>query len=118
MKIARLILSDKGILLVTVFLLMIAAAFAFGGVMMQASSPHADLPLPSSIGNSITSYVMAGVMGKIPSAAGTFQSIGLFLAYIVTPFVVAIMLAARGSLKVEELDESLPIEDQDTAYAA
>lgn len=86
--------------------------------MMEASSPHADLPLPSSIGNSITSYVMAGVMGEIPSAASTFQSIGLFLAYIVTPFVGAIMLAARASLAAEDFNESLRVEDQDTAYAA
>jgi len=118
MKIARNILSDKGILVVTVYLLMIAAAFAFGGIMMTTSHPHADLPLPSSIGGSITSYVMAGVMGEIPSAAGTFQSIGLFLAYIVTPFVVAIMLAARASLAPDDLDESLPVDDRDTAYAA
>lgn len=118
MKIARHILSDNGMLVVTVFLLMIAAAFCFEGVMMEASSPLADLPLLSSSGDSITSYVMAGVMGNIPSTAGTFQSIGLFVGYIVTPFVVAIMFATRASLSVEDTDATLVNEDLDAAYAA
>lgn len=118
MKIARHILSNNGILVVTVYLLMIAAAFAFEGVMMEASSPLADLPLFSSSGNSITSYIMAGVMGKIPSTAGTLQSIGFFLAYIGTPFVVALMFAARASLPAEDLDETVPLNELDTAYAA
>lgn len=118
MKIARHILSNNGMLVVTVYLLMIAAAFALKGVMMEASSPLADLPLFSSSGNSITSYVMAGVMGKIPSTAGTLQSIGFFLAYIVTPVVVSLMFAARASLPAEDLDETVLLGELDTAYAS
>lgn len=118
MKITRHVLSDVGILFATICLLMIAAAFTMVGVLMEASSPLANLPLVSHVGNSVTSYVAAGVMGEIPSTAGTIQSIGLFVGYVVAPFAVALMLAARESLPAEEPCEDVPVEDLDTAYAA
>lgn len=100
MKITRHILSDKGIIFTTICVLMIAAAFALTGIVMEAEGYMAGQPLLSMDGG-VVSYVMAGVMGDVPSTAGTLQSIGLFLAYVVAPFVVAIMFALRASVEVE-----------------
>lgn len=107
MKIARHLVSNNGMLVVTVCLLMIAAALMCEGVMMEASSPLANLPLFSDVGNSITSYVMAGVMGKIPSTAGTYQSIGLFVGYVATPFTVAVMFAIKANLGIDDDSDDL-----------
>lgn len=103
MKTLRHILSDNGIIVTTLCVLMIAAAFALTGIVMEAKGYIAGQPLLSMDGD-VVSYVMAGVMGDVPSTAGTLQSIGLFLAYVVAPFVVAIMFALRSSVKVEQFD--------------
>jgi len=103
MKILRHILSNNGIIVTTLCVLMIAAAFALTGIVMEAEGYKAGQPLLSMDGD-VVSYVMAGVMGDVPSTAGTLQSIGLFLAYVVAPFVVAIMFALRSSVEVEQFD--------------
>lgn len=96
MKSSRHILSNNGILAATVILLTIAATLAFVGVGLAAQNAIAGIP-PVSVGagDSVTLYVMSGVMGKIPSVAGTLQSFALALAYGVTPLVVVSMFAAR-----------------------
>jgi hypothetical protein len=103
MKIIRHILSNNGIIVTTLCVLMIAGAFALTGIVMEANGYMAGQPLLSMDGD-VVSYVMAGVMGDVPSTAGTLQSIGLFLAYVVAPFVVAIMFALRSSVEVEQFD--------------
>lgn len=103
MKITRHILSDNGIIVTTLCVLMIAAAFALTGIVMEANGYMAGQPLLSMDGD-VVSYVMAGVMGDVPSTAGTLQSIGLFLAYVVAPFVVAVMFALRVNVEVESFD--------------
>ena len=103
MKILRHILSNNGIIVTTLCVLMIASAFALTGIVMEANGYMAGHPLLSMDGD-VVSYVMAGVMGDVPSTAGTLQSIGLFLAYVVAPFVVAIMFALRSSVEVEQFD--------------
>lgn len=103
MKIARHILSNNGIIVTTLCLIMLAAVFALTGIVMEAKDYMAGQPL-LSIDGDVVSYVLAGVMGDVPSTAGTLQSIGLFLAYVVSPFVIAIMFALRASVEVESID--------------
>jgi hypothetical protein len=103
MKIARLVLSNKGIIVATIFLLMLAAVIAMTGIVIEAGGYMAGQPLVPVDGG-IVSYVMTGVMGDVPSTAGTLQSIGLFLAYVVAPFVASIMFALRSVVKVEQSD--------------
>jgi hypothetical protein len=95
MKIFRHILSDNGILVTTVFFLMIAAAFACTGIVLEAQDHMAGLPL-LAIDADIASYVLAGVMGDVPSTAGTFQSIGFFVAYVVTPLTAVTLFAIKA----------------------
>lgn len=103
MKNFRHLLSDNGIIVTTICVLMIAAAFTLTGIVMEAKGYMSGQPLLSMNGD-VVSYVMAGVMGDVPSTAGTLQSIGLFLAYVATPLVVVIMFALRASVEVEQLD--------------
>lgn len=98
MKIFRHILSDNGILVTTVFFLMIAAAFACTGAVMEAQDHMVGLPL-LAIDADIASYVLAGVMGDVPSTAGTLQSIGFFGFYVVTPLVVAALYGTRAVVR-------------------
>jgi hypothetical protein len=71
---------------------------------MEANDQLAGLPHAFSGTQTVTSYVMAGVMGDVPSTAGTLQSIAMFMAYVITPFVVAIMFAIKGTLRIEDFD--------------
>lgn len=99
----RHFLSDKGIILTTICVLMIAAAFALTGVVMEANGSMSKQPV-LSIDGGVVSYVIAGVMGEVPSTAGTLQCIGLGLAYVVAPLVVAIMFAMRAGVRAEQSD--------------
>jgi hypothetical protein len=96
MKSSRHVFSNNDILAITAILLTIATAFAFVGVGLEAQNQIRGLP-PVSVaaGESVTLYVMAGVMGKIPSLAGTLQSFAFAFAYGLTPFVALSMFAAR-----------------------
>ena len=105
MKITRHILSTNGIIVTTFALLMLAAAFSIGGIMTEANGYMAGQPLVSFDGG-VLSYVMSGVMGDVPSTAGTLQSIGLFLAYVMTPFTAAIMLVVKANLRTEDVDRN------------
>ena len=95
MKFVRYILSDNGILVTTVFFLMVAAAFASTGIILEAQNHLVGRPL-LAIDDDIASFVLAGVMGDVPSTAGTCQSIGFFMAYVVTPLVVAALFAVKA----------------------
>lgn len=98
MKIFRHILSDHGILVTTVCLLMIAAAFACTGIVMEAQDHMAGRPL-LAMDADLASYVLAGVMGDVPSTAGTFQSIGLFGAYLVSPLAAVTLFAIKAVVR-------------------
>lgn len=93
MKSIRNILSNNGILAVIAILLTIAATLVFIGIGLEAQDRIAGISIGS--GESITSFVMSGVMGNIPSVAGTLQCFAIALAYGLTPLVVVSMFAAR-----------------------
>lgn len=105
MKLARNVLSEKGMILTVIVLLMIAALLAMAGVVVEAKNHMAGQPLLAIDSGNITSYVMTGVFGDLPSLAGTLQSYGLFVGFVVTPFVLAIMLTIKANL---HLDDFMP----------
>lgn len=105
MKLVRNLLSEKGIILTVIVLLMIASVLAMAGVVIEAKNHMASQPLLAIDSGNITSYVMTGVFGDLPSLAGTLQSFGLFVGFVVTPFVLAIMLTVKANLR---LDDFLP----------
>lgn len=107
MKIARHLLSDAGILASTVVLLMIAASLSVAGIGIEMHNQAARLPpvvLAADI--DLPHYVLQAVMGKIPSTAGTLQSFGMVFGFIVTPVVVALMIAIKASIKPANQDEA------------
>lgn len=95
MKSFRHMLSNNGILAATAILLSIAATLAFVGVGLEEQNRIAGAPQILVASESLTLYVMSGVMGNIPSVAGTLQSFALAVAYGLTPLVVVLMFAAR-----------------------
>lgn len=96
MKTSRTILSNNGILAVTAILLTVAAALAIVGVGIEAQSKiEGATTLAVDVQNQVTLYVMSGVMGEIPSVAGTLQSFALAIAYGLAPLVVLSMFAVR-----------------------
>lgn len=105
MRLTRYLVSDKGIIVSTVVLLMIAASLAIAGIGIEMHNQAAGLP-PVVLGADIDlpHYVLQAVLGKIPSTAGTLQSFGMVLGYIVTPFVAALMIAIKGSIKHADKD--------------
>jgi hypothetical protein len=109
MKFFNHILSEKGILAATVILLTIAAVLAIVGMSMEATDQLIGVPSSFTGHETVTWLLTAGVMGDVPSTAGTLQSLAFFVAYVVTPLVVAIMFAIKVNFKIV---------DDDIAYAA
>lgn len=105
MKFARHLFSDAGILTSTVVLLMIAASLSIAGIfldMHNQAAGFAPVVLGADVG--LPHYVLQAVMGKIPSTAGTLQSLAMVLGFIVTPFVAALMIAVKGSIEHADQD--------------
>lgn len=96
MKLMHRVFSDRGILLATVLCLMISAALCMLGIVNAAH--EAPIELTTAQAHSLSTYVMAGIAGEISSTAGTLQSWGLFFGWVITPFVAALMIAAKASL--------------------
>lgn len=117
MKIARHLFSDAGILATAVLLLMIAASLSIAGIGVEMHNQAAGFP-PVVLGADVDlpHYVLQAVMGKIPSVAGTLQSFGMFSGFIVTPVVVALMIAIKGSVKHADQDEA-EYADSEATYA-
>jgi hypothetical protein len=117
MKIARHLFSDAGILASTVLLLMISASLSIAGIGIEMHNQAAGFP-PVVLGGDIDlpHYVLQAVMGQIPSTAGTLQSFGMALGFIVTPFVAALMIAIKGSIEHADRDTAKYVASK-AAYA-
>jgi hypothetical protein len=105
MKFARHVFSDAGILATTVLLLMIAASLSIAGIgidMHNQAAGFRAVVLGADVG--LPHYVLQAVMGKVPSTAGTLQSLAMFLGFVVTPFVSALMIAIKGSIEHADQD--------------
>jgi len=109
MKLKHHVFSGNGILVVTMFSLMVAV-FLWGMSILQAAN-EAPLDLPPAVANSLMMYVLIGVKGEIPSTAGTLLSWGFVFGYVVTPFLASVMFAVKVSIGTSE-------EDADTAVMA
>jgi len=107
MKIARHLFSDAGILASTVLLLMIAASLSIAGIGIDMHNQAAGFP-PVGHGADVglPHYALQAVLGKVPSTASTLQSLAMFLGFVVTPFVSALMIAIKGSIERADQDEA------------
>lgn len=88
--------SNKAIFATTATLLFIATVLALVGIGLEVQHQAAGFPTALvGPGDSVTLYVTAGVMGAIPSPAGTLQSWALAIAYGVLPLVLTSMCILR-----------------------
>lgn len=106
MKTFRYIFSNVGIIAAIATLLTIALVLAFVGIGIESQNQvNGIAAIAVRDSDSIVMYVMSGVMGNIPSVAGTLQSYALALAYGLTPLVVVLMFAARTFVKASTSDD-------------
>ena len=108
MKVSRYVLSNQGILAVAAILVNIAAAVGFVGIGIEIQHPQELFSTLSPLRTELLSYVIDGVMGEIPSVAGTLQSFALAIAYGLTPLVVISLFAARAFVSSHAPEKSIP----------
>lgn len=106
MKTSRKIFSNTGIIATIATLLISALVLFFVGIDM-ALQDHINGVAVVAVreSDSVMMYVIAGVMGDIPSVAGTLQSYALALAYGLTPIVALLMFTAKNFVASSSSDE-------------
>lgn len=96
MQISHNTFSIKHVFAVVAFLLAIASALAFAGVGFAMQDQKNGLVATHvDAGQTVVTYVMAGVTGDIPSIAGTLQSWALMIGFVLVPIVFGLGFAAR-----------------------
>lgn len=108
MKFSRRIFSETGIFVTIVLLLMFAAGLAIFGIGMEVHEQQlGHAPFITNGLSTLPTYVYQAMLGNIPSRAGTYQSLGLLIGWIVTPVVAAVMFAVKASMPAVDSDASV-----------